>query len=149
MRTGEACNRLVIIADADTSIIKAAELMREHHVGSLVIVRRNGGAPRPVGLITDRDIVIEVIAKKAPLDTLTVADIMTRELITAEEDEDILRAFDRMRIKGVRRLPVVSKSGGLVGLLAVDDMVELLADLISRVPNLVRREQKVEVRERP
>lgn len=149
MRTGEACNRTVVMAEVGTGIVEAAQRMREHHVGTLVVVREDGDAPHPVGIVTDRDVVIEVVAKRAPIDTLTVADIMTRELVSCDEDEDLLLAFDRMRHKGIRRMPVVNRRGALVGLLAVDDVIELLAELIARVPKLVQREQQVEMRNRP
>lgn len=137
------------MAEVDTGIVEAAQRMREHHVGTLVVVREDGDAPHPVGIVTDRDVVIEVVAKRAPIDTLTVADIMTRELVSCDEDEDLLLAFDRMRHKGIRRMPVVNRRGALVGLLAVDDVIELLAELIARVPKLVQREQQVEMRNRP
>jgi CBS domain-containing protein len=149
MRVGEAGNRTAIVADSDTGIAEAAQLMCEHHVGALVIVDRSSGAPRPIGIVTDRDLVIEVMAKLTRPEILTVADLMSPKLIIADEDDDLLNALERMRGAGIRRMPVVSKSGVLVGLLAVDDVIDLLAELIGCLPRLVRREQEIEATARP
>lgn len=146
MRVGEVCNRTVVIIEGDAGIVRAAQLMREHHVGSLVLVRREGEVNYPVGILTDRDLVVEVLAAEAPLERLTVADVVTQPLVTVDQNEDLMQAFDRMRDKGIRRMPVVNAQCALVGLLAVDDVLEILAELMSRVPQLIHREQAAEAR---
>jgi CBS domain-containing protein len=98
----------------------------------------------PVGIVTERDIVIEVIAKELPIDKVTVGDLMCRELVLAREDDDLLDAIQLMRRKGVRRLPVVDKSGVLVGILTADDLIELIAEQLQAMTGLIGREQALE-----
>ena len=128
MSIGEFCTRKVVIAERDMGIVELAQLMRKHHVGDVVVVEKQGDLMVPVGIITDRDIVVELIAGQVDLDSVTTGDVMSQELITAREKEGIWDTLQRMRIKGIRRLPVVNEKGGLEGILTVDDLVELLAD---------------------
>ena len=103
----------------------------------------------PIGIVTDRDIVVELIAKKVPTDAVTVGDIMSYELVTAMEDDDMLQTLKLMRAKGARRLPIVDARGSLVGVLTVDDIVELLAATLSDVSKLIERQQHLEQDIRP
>ena len=140
MSVGEYCNREVAIAYQNTEVREAAKLMRKHHVGDLVVVDPVGDENIPVGVITDRDIVIEVIAEDLDLDEVTVGDIMSVDLVTARERDDLWDTLNRMRIQGIRRLPVVNDSGGLEGILTADDVLELFAEGLTDIVNLVQRE---------
>ena len=142
------CNREVIVAEAETSVAEAAVLMRRFHVGDLVVVNE-GEARRPTGLVTDRDIVVEVLAEGLDPQTVTLADIMTRELQTIAEEADFWEAIDQMRRNGVRRLPVVNQAGGLEGILTLDDALELISEALSGLVGLVSRERDQEVSSRP
>ena len=144
MQVGEACNREVIVVDRDEPISGAVNLMREHHVGDVVVVDNRGGESRPLGILTDRDIVVELLAESVDMDSVTVGDAMSYELVTANEDEELTEAIDRMRDRGVRRLPVVNAAGGLVGILAVDDIMDLLAEQLHALAALVSKEQRRE-----
>ena len=106
MKTGELCNREVITASRDTSIAEAARLMRDHHVGSLIIVESRDGRTEPVGILTDRDIVIEVIAEDVAVTDVTIGDVMSFALLKVSADESVLETTQRMRARGVRRAPV-------------------------------------------
>lgn len=141
MGIGEICNRDTVFTRKDSSIGEAARLMREHHVGNLVVVEEAAGRRVPVGILTDRDLVIEILAKGVDMNAVTVGDIMSGELITARETDGIYDTLQRMRAKGVRRLPVVDAGGGLVGIVAVDDLLDLLADELTALARLVSREQ--------
>lgn len=141
MKAGEICNHHVVTVSPDDSIRKAAELMREHHVGDVVVAERSGGYLAPVGILTDRDIVIEVIAEDVGLDEVTVRDTMTDQLITAKEDDELLATLMQMRENGVRRLPVVDGSGRLVGILSADDVIGLVARELAEVWALIVRQQ--------
>lgn len=141
MKAGEICNHHVVTVSPDDSIRKAAELMREHHVGDVVVAERSGGYLSPVGILTDRDIVIEVIAEHVGLDEVTVRDTMTDQLITAKEDDELLATLMQMRENGVRRLPVVDGSGRLVGILSADDVIGLVARELAEVWALIVRQQ--------
>lgn len=141
MKAGDICNHNVITVSPDDSIRTAAELMRQHHVGDVVVAQRNGGSITPLGILTDRDIVIEVIAENVGLDEVTVRDTMSDQLITANENEDLLGTLMRMRENGVRRLPVVDDKGQLVGILTADDVIGLVARELAEVWALIVRQQ--------
>lgn len=138
---GELCNREVVVAGPDTTITAAARLMRHHHVGSIVVVDELGGARMPVGILTDRDIVMEVCATGLDHDLLTVGDVMSRELVTAREGEGVLETMEIMRYRGVRRLPVVGERGQLTGIISVDDLLDVLAEELGELTKVLAREQ--------
>lgn len=146
MNVGRICKRQVITVTAEQELVDAAELMREKHIGFLVVVEQYG---RPVGVLTDRDIVVAVVAKRADPTLLTVADIMNREPITVDEGESVDHALRTMRRMGVRRLPVVGSNGLLSGVLALDDVLDVLAAEMLEVAGAVRNEQRIEGVTRP
>jgi signal-transduction protein with cAMP-binding, CBS, and nucleotidyltransferase domain len=148
MKAGELCNREVITATRETTIPEAARLMRDHHVGSLVIVESREGCMEPVGIITDRDLVIEVIAEDVDLNTVTVGDVMSYALLKISEQESVFDTAQRMRARGVRRVPVISETGKLIGILALDDMLELLSEELSLLAKLTSRESEQEQKKR-
>lgn len=148
MRAGDLCNRDVVTTTRETTIPDAARLMRDHHVGSLVIVETHGGRLEPVGIITDRDIVIEVIAEEVDLEKVTVGDIMSYTLLKVTEQESVFDTAQRMRARGVRRVPVISDAGTLMGILALDDMLALLSEELSLLAKLTSRESEQEKKKR-
>jgi len=146
MNAGELCVRDVVVCRTDLSVIEAARLMRDHHVGSLVVYEDEDGPVRPVGVVTDRDLAIEVLASGGDPGDLRVVDVMTAELVTATEDEDVDAVLRRMRAFGVRRVPIVDDDGVLQGILTYDDllgwMTEQLGDLLRVVKTEVGVEEK-------
>lgn len=148
MKAGELCNRDVVTATRDMSILEAARLMREHHVGSLVVTESVSGHVRPVGILTDRDIVIEVVAKDVLLTDITVGDAMTFALLKVTEDENIFDVAQRMRCRGVRRVPVISNDGDLTGIIALDDLLGLLSQELSLLSTITTREAEQEITKR-
>jgi CBS domain-containing protein len=139
---GTICNRDVVFATREMSAAESAKLMRQHHVGSLVVVEQMNGSRRvPVGIVTDRDIVVAVTAMDLDPAVITVGDIMSDELVTAREKEGLLETMEIMRYKGVRRLPIVGESGELVGIVAIDDLLEVLAEQLSELAKVIAREQ--------
>ena len=144
MPVGEICNRDVVVAEKTLSAREAAQLMRSRHVGDLVVVEETDGRTHPVGIVTDRDIVVEVVAAGVNPDALTVADLIGPELVTVSESEGVYEAFFYMRSKGVRRMPVVDREGGLVGIVTLDDLLGLLAEEMSELAKLVSRERQRE-----
>lgn len=141
MIIGEICNRDTVITTRDSSIGDAARLMREQHVGNLVVVEEHKNRRIPVGVITDRDLVIEILAKDVDMNTVSVGDIMSEDLVTARDTDSLYDVIQHMRAKGVRRVPVVDAGGALVGIVAVDDLLDLLADELGTLAKLVKREQ--------
>lgn len=148
MPIGEICQREVVIAEFKDSVLHAAQLMRKHHVGDVVVVNKSNGSSLPVGIITDRDLVIEILAPELDPKTLTIADIMVSELATVKEDTGVFEAIRYMRIKGVRRMPVVDDNGNLVGVVTLDDLFSLLVEELGLLVKLISHEQKNEALER-
>jgi CBS domain-containing protein len=148
MTIGQICNREVVSAARDTTVQAAAKLMRHHHVGTVVVVDEREEGRVPVGIVTDRDIVIEVCAVDLNQNVITVDDIMAPELVTVREDEGLLETVEIMRSKGVRRLPVVDKDGRLAGIVSVDDMLELLTEQMAEMARILGREREHEIHNR-
>jgi CBS domain-containing protein len=144
MTAGEYCNREVIVVETSESVRAAVNLMREHHVGDVVVVDREHGQPIPRGILTDRDIVLEILAEDVDLSKLNVGDVMSYELVTVNEDTSLVDGVALMHQKGVRRVPVVDYKGMLVGILTADDILELIAEQLSHLVGLIRREQSRE-----
>jgi CBS domain-containing protein len=144
MSAGEYCNRDVVIVSKDEPVSEAISLMRSHHVGDVVVVETIEGTTMPVGILTDRDIVIEILAEGVDLDAVAIVDVMSYELVTVSENTALIDTIKLMRDKGVRRIPVVNEKGGLEGLLSVDDILELLAEQLTDIISLIGKEQSRE-----
>lgn len=141
MNIGELCNREVIVANRDDSVLSAAKLMREYHVGDVVVVEQRGQDRVPVGILTDRDIVVELVATEVDTKTITVSDAMSTELLAVKEDDDLSALIEQMRGKAVRRVPVVDANGALVGIVTVDDIIDVMAEQFGALVSLVQRER--------
>ena len=148
MPVGEICNREVVVAERTTTIVEAARLMRRYHVGDLVVVDEVQGRRVPVGMVTDRDMVVEVIAREQPFASCTVSAIMSATVVCVPETAGVIEAIQLMRSHGVRRVPVVDAGGALVGSLAADDLLDLLAEELSALARIAPRGQEREVRSR-
>lgn len=145
MTIASVCNRDVAFTTPETTVAAAAKLMRHGHVGSLVVVEQmNGGKRIPVGIVTDRDIIVEVIATGLDPAAITVGDIMERELVVGRESNSVIEVLEIMRFKGVRRLPTVDGEGQLTGIVTVDDVLEILAEELNELARVVAREQSHE-----
>jgi CBS domain-containing protein len=134
MRVGDICTRIVATIGSRENLEAAAASMRERHVGSLVVVDENDRL-QPIGLVTDRDIVVKVVSEGLSPRTVTVEEVVAgRPLLVAREDADALDALRTLRRNGIRRLPVVDARGQLVGLVTLDDFLEAesaaLADMV-------------------
>lgn len=149
MSAGVFCNRDVVFVAPEATVEEAAGLMRRFHVGCLVVTREEGECRRPVGIITDRDLVVEILAQRIDPATVAVADFMSGELLTVHEDDSLWQTIRRMSAHGVRRMPVVDERGSLVGLLSVDDILDLLSAELSQLTTLSIREQTREKEARP
>ncbi len=143
MSLADLCNRTPITVAADASLVEAAQLMRARHVGFLVVTPDGGEGP-PLGVLTDRDIVVEVISEGVDPTSVTVADAMTREPLVVAYDTTPEQVLAQMRAFGVRRAPVIDRAGQLVGVVALDDILDWLADAIGNAAAVVRHEQRVE-----
>lgn len=149
MRVADICTRSIVHVLPEISVRKAAEVMRHRHVGALVVVERPDGESTPIGVLTDRDIVLEVVAMGVDPDAVTAADVMTRTPATCAEDEELFDAIQAMRRHGVRRLPVVDSRGFLVGMLAADDVIAVLGEHLGNLSHGLVHEQALEIGRRP
>jgi len=147
MTAGEYCNREVIITGQDASVTEAAVLMKQHHVGDLVVVEKQGEKTLPIGIITDRDIVVGIIAQKADPDSSIIKDIMSTDLIMVDEKESLLDTLALMQKRGIRRIIVVDGQKNLQGILSADDAIELIAEAMNNLTKLVKQELTREEKE--
>ena len=148
MSISELCNREVVIAETSLSVVETARLMRQYHVGDIVVVESLAGGRRPVGIVTDRDIVVEVVSAGLSPDTLCAGDIMGQDLAVVGENEGVFETIRYMRAKGVRRMPVVDKEGWLLGILTLDDLMALLAEEMGEMTKLISVERHREAASR-
>jgi CBS domain-containing protein len=144
MAIGEICSREVVCAKRDATVKTAARLMREYHIGSVVVVDEPDGARIPAGVVTDRDIAVAVVALGLDPEVIQIGDIMGTDVIAVPEDTGIAEAVELMRLKGIRRVVVTDAGGYLVGIVAADDVLSLLAEEMSALASMVGREQKRE-----
>ncbi len=147
LNAGDVCTRIVVVAGPRDGLAHAAALMRSHHVGCLVVVEAD--TRRVVGLLTDRDIVTAVVARGLDPQRLLVEDVMVREVVTARPDESFIDLLRTMRRKGLRRLPVTTPSGTLLGLVTLDDALGILAEQLQFVVQAIAGEQGLERQHRP
>lgn len=142
MPIGDVCVRDVVVAGPETTVREAARLMAQHHVGNLVVVQEaSRGRVFPIGIVTDRDIVRNVVAEALDAGAFTLGDLGARELVTVGEDLGIFECLQHMRLNGIRRMPVVDQDGALVGIISLDDLVQLLAEEMGELGRLIAREQ--------
>ena len=148
MAIGEICNREAVVAERTQSVAETAKLMRQHHVGDVVVVESLSGRRRPVGIMTDRDIVVEVVAPGLSAEAMTAGDLVSEEVARVGESEGVFETMRYMRTKGVRRMPVVDKEGWLVGIVTLDDLMGLLAEEMGELARLVSVERRREAESR-
>lgn len=148
MKVGAICRRsAVAIADSE-SVTAAAQLMREQHVGFLVVYQSGDDLRRPIGVLTDRDIIVEVTARKVDPEALRVDDLMTRQPLVANDNEELSDVLQGMRMGGIRRVPVVDVRGALVGVMAIDDVFDVITGFMCDITGSVKNEQRMERRAR-
>lgn len=148
MTLNDLCVLDVAACARTTTLIEAARLMRQMHTGTLVVVDDPGGERSPCGVVTDRDIVVEALANGLDATTTTVSLIMSSPAVIAQAAEGVSDGIERMRVQGVRRLPIVDHAGSLVGIVALDDLLGLHATQAAALAQIVSKEQVKERRGR-
>ena len=151
MDIGRICKRNVVTVRETDELTQAARLMREKHIGYLVVVKPSvvDGSLAPVGVMTDRDIVVAVVAQETDPRSLRVGDVMTRQPAVADEGSSVATALQLMRQIGVRRLPIIGRAGTLVGVLSLDDVIDAIAGELMDMAGSIRHEIKMEDALRP
>ncbi len=136
MDIGSLCQRRVDTARPDETARAAAQRMAARCVGSLVVV---DARERPIGIVTDRDLMLRVVAADVDPRETQVRDIMTGHAETLPEDASVEEALAAMRAGGVRRLPIVGSDGSLVGIVSVDDVIAQLARDVAAVGSFLEQ----------
>ncbi len=136
MRVQDYCKQDVATIEEQASVSEAARLMREHHCGSLVMIKRDGRMQIPTGMLTDRDLVVEVLAQGLDPRKVSVRDLVTDPLIQVTEQDSLEAGLELMRKHQIRRMPVVDVHGGLVGILTADDMITTLSDMLAHIADV-------------
>lgn len=152
MNVGQICRRKPVTVGEREDLFTAARLMRNEHIGYVIVAAPDPTvreASKPVGVVTDRDIIVSVIARGADPAALTVGDVMSRQPLVAREDSSVAWAVRQMRRIGVRRLPVVDMDDHLVGVLSLDNILDALAGELLDVAGSIRNERRVESEMRP
>lgn len=138
----DICKKPAVTADPNESVVVAARRMREEHVGDVVVTDDRN---QPIGMLTDRDIVVSAVAQSADqIERLRVGEVMTLDPVTAPFDEAVETALTRMTRRGIRRLPVVGPDGELAGILTLDDIVRALSFELSGLIGIMAREREHE-----
>jgi CBS domain-containing protein len=148
MSVGEICTRHVFSIDVNADVIQAAKTMRDYHVGFLVVTQKKDGVETPAGVLTDRDLVLEVLALDVDPHAVTVKDIMTPQPLMAQEQDALHDTLLKMRAAGVRRVPVRDANARLVGVLSLDDVMGYLNILVQDTYGAIDRDQTLEQRRR-
>ena len=141
MRVGDFCIRNVVQCARNTSALELSQIMRETHVGDVVVVDQPNGKKIAVGIVTDRDLVIEVMARERDPALVTAKDLMGQELVTVGEGNDVYETAELMRDRGVRRTPVVDDQGGLLGIVTLDDLLRIIGEQLALLARVIARER--------
>ncbi len=151
MNVGQVSQHNAVTVRATDDLVAAARVMRENHIGYLIVVEPavQEGEFTPVGVITDRDIVVSVVAREADPRSLCVGDVMTRRPCVVLLEDSITDALQQMKRIGVRRLPVVGAYGQLAGVLSLDDILTRMAGDMESVAGAIGKERAVEGTLRP
>lgn len=140
------CTADVVCCGRDATLLEIAHLLRGRHTGDVVVVDGPDTERIPAGLITDRDIVVKVLAADRDPRKVTAGEVMRTPLVTADEGEDSSEALARMRKHGVRRLPVTNAAGSLVGIVTLDDLLRLVVADAGALLDVIAKEQDLEHR---
>jgi CBS domain-containing protein len=144
----DLCTPDVVHCTPQTTALAAAVLMRQKHVGDLVITDDLDGDQNPIGMVTDRDVVIEVLGKELDPRTVTVREIMRMPVVVARDDEDVSQVLERMKTHGVRRVPVMGAHRKLIGIVCLDDLLKQVAADVNALVDVINRGQGHEHRVR-
>ena len=148
MKVGQHCKHRAVCIHSAADIVEAARMMRDEHVGFLIVYERGDDIRKPIGVLTDRDIVLEVLAKDVEPHAVTVEDAMTHQPLVARESDELAEALQAMRMAGIRRVPVVDGRGALAGIFALDDGIDLITGLLCDISGSIKSEQRQEWRAR-
>jgi CBS domain-containing protein len=138
MNIGSICSRRIVTVDSKANLAQAAGQMRERHVGALIVTSGSADGARVVGVVTDRDLVVHVLAQGIDGNQLAVGDLANRRIASIRDTDDVSLALDVMREFGVRRLLVSGEAQELVGIVSLDDLAAACASDMDRLARVIR-----------
>jgi len=148
MSISEFCTHNVVCATRETTALEAARLMRHHHVGDVVIVDESDGVRKPIGIVTDRDLVVEVMAGGLDPNAIKIGELVLRSPVIIEDSASYAETVRLMAVNGVRRMPVVGPGGALLGIITLDDMLRQLTSPLAALADLAGRARSFEAQTR-
>jgi CBS domain-containing protein len=140
MNIGEICSREVYVAKPSEPLAEAAREMCRRNVGTVVVVERQGELVRPIGIVTDRDIVRALVERAARIDELEIGSVMTWSPLALREDSAIGEAIEFLSESTIRRAPVISHLGNLVGIVSIDDLLPIISEELGALTRLIERQ---------
>lgn len=138
MNIGDLRTTRVVVTHPDQPLAEAAELMRQHEIGCLVVLAPHDPQRRPIGMLTDRDIVRGQVFKGADLYCLTVGDVMSSSPLCLDVEMSLADGIDAMNARAVRRAPVTDRNGSLVGIVSLDDLLPAVASELHELAKLMK-----------
>jgi CBS domain-containing protein len=144
----DACTPDVVCCSGKISVLEAAGLMRRKHVGDLVVVDDPENERIPLGVVTDRDLVVEVLGNGLDPAATTLTSLIRAPVVIAHESEDTTEVIERMRTHGVRRVPVVNQEGSATGIITLDDLLRLFVADANALLAIMKKGQNREQRSR-
>jgi len=142
-------NKKVVTTTEGATLQEVARIMRDEHVGSVVVVEERAGRRLPKGILTDRDIVVSTCAFGIPLDKVCVRDVMSPALATAKKTDSLSRLLNLMKEQGVKRVPITDAEGDLEGLITSHELLQMLSEELSALSRVTERQHRVEADRRP
>ena len=148
MNIAEICTRELVMADKEASLQQAATLMRQHHVGTLVIVASTAEGTQAMDIVTDRDIAIEAVARGLDVTQTPIGRLAEGKLAVVPGTASVEDAIAAMKKRGVRRLLVANESGQLAGIVSLDDLLDAVAHDVAELAHIGRAGIEREAAER-
>lgn len=142
----KCCREQVVAVSPDTPAVEVARVMSDKNVGSVVVV---SGDNRPVGVLTDRDLTVRVMAQERNPGEVRAGDIVTRDVITFRDSMGVYEAIQKMTTEGVRRMPVVDDGGKLIGIVTMDDIIRMLGEEMAAIAKNIEKQSPPMPREAP
>ena len=144
MRIGDLCTCEAHCVSSDAPLAEAVREMHRRHVGALVVLGRGAAAGRPIGIVTDRDVLRAEMTRRADVFSLTAGEAMTADPLILEESCSLAQGVRRLGDRRVRRAPVIDARGKLVGLISLDDVLPAVAESLTELAKLIGRQSRLE-----
>jgi CBS domain-containing protein len=139
----------VVTVPENASMLEAAKAMRDFHVGSVVVVDQRSSRKMPLGIVTDRDIVVSTSAFGIPPNSIQVKDVMSATLVVAKKNDSLNHIMNLMKEHGVKRIPITDTDGALFGIVSTHELMSLLSDEMGEMVKVTERQHQVEAERRP